>query len=53
MWAKCDMVATVALTRLDRVMVKAGGKRTYHAFPLSPADLEAILRGVRAALGIP
>jgi uncharacterized protein YifN (PemK superfamily) len=51
-WAKCDMVLTVALTRLDRVRVKRGGARTYHVFQMPAADLAAILAGVKAALGM-
>jgi uncharacterized protein YifN (PemK superfamily) len=53
MWAKCDMIATVSMDRLDRVKVKVGGVRSYQAFLASPADLAAILAGVRAALGLP
>lgn len=51
-WAKCDMVATVSLDRLDRVRVKSGGTRTYQTFQLGDADLAAILTAVRAALGL-
>lgn len=51
-WVKGDMVATVALNRLDRVRVKAGGTRTYHTFQLGPAELAAVLGCVRAALGL-
>jgi uncharacterized protein YifN (PemK superfamily) len=51
-WAKCDMVATVSLDRLDRVRVKSGGTRTYQTFQLGDADLAAILTAVKAALGL-
>jgi mRNA interferase MazF len=51
-WAKCDMVATVALDRLDRVRIKMGSTRTYQTFQLGAADLAAVLAGVRAALGL-
>lgn len=53
-WAKCDMLATVALGRLDRVSVgkDARGKRKYVAEPVTNEDLEAIRRGVLAALGM-
>lgn len=53
-WAKCDMLATVSLERLDRVMVgkDAGGKRIYVAEQVVAGDLEAIRRGVMIALGI-
>ena len=53
-WAKCDMLATVSLERLDRVMVgkEPGGKRMYVAAPVTADDLEAIRRGVMIALGL-
>jgi uncharacterized protein YifN (PemK superfamily) len=47
-WAKCDMVATVALARLDRV--KHAGK--FQSLLMPPADLLGILAGIKAALGI-
>ena len=50
MWAKCDMLATVALNRLDRVKT---GHRTYQVFQIGRADLAAIMTAIRAALGIP
>jgi mRNA interferase MazF len=52
-WAKCDMVATVALSRLDRVKIKQGGIRSYCVYRIAPADLSAIMAGVKAALGLP
>ena len=52
MWAKCDMLATVALDRLDRVKVRdVAGRRTYEAFHLDAAALEAVRAAVKAALG--
>ena len=53
-WAKCDMLATVSLGRLDRVMIgkEPGGKRIYVAEQILAEDLEAIRRGVMIALGI-
>ncbi len=48
-WAKCDMVATVSLSRLDRVK---GPKRRYSVPVLSAAEFEAIQRGVANALGL-
>lgn len=54
MWAKCDMLATVALDRLDRVKVRdAAGRRTYEVFHLDAAALRAVQAGVKAALGLP
>jgi len=53
MWAKCDMVLTVALTRLDRVRGKdAIGRRVYFTPQLSVAEMTAIRTGVKAALGL-
>lgn len=49
-WAKCDMLATVSLHRLDRCKV---GKRQYVVPSISPQDFAAIKAGVAAALGIP
>jgi mRNA interferase MazF len=51
MWAKCDMVATVGLMRLDRVRMKVNGQRTYSTCLLEPGELLAVLACVRAALG--
>ena len=51
MWAKCDMVAAVSASRLDRVKVVAAGVREYHTFTMPSVDLEAILQGVLVALG--
>jgi mRNA interferase MazF len=52
-WAKCDVVVTVGLARLDRVKAKIAGRRVYRTFQLAEADLAAILAGVRSALGLP
>jgi len=53
-WAKCDVLATVSLDRLDRVRIgkEPSGKRIYVAHAVIAADLEAIRRGVMIALGI-
>ncbi|EIC19790.1 type II toxin-antitoxin system PemK/MazF family toxin [Thiorhodovibrio frisius] len=53
-WAKCDMLATVSLERLDRVMVgkEPTGKRIYIAQQVLDEDFEAIRRGVMIALGV-
>ena len=53
-WAKCDMLATVSLGRLDRVMAGRGpdGKRIYVAGRVIADDLRAIRRGVMIALGL-
>lgn len=51
-WAKGDMVATVALDRLERVRIKTRSVRTYETFQLGHADLEAVLACVRVGLGL-
>ncbi len=48
-WAKCDMVATVSLSRLDRVK---GPKRQYVVPILPAAEFDAIRLGVANALGL-
>lgn len=53
MWAKCDMLATVALARLDRVKVGGRGGPTYQTFQLGPQEMAAVMVGVKAALGLP
>lgn len=53
-WVKADVVATVALARLDRVKVKTpGGTRSYQTFQLQLFDMAAIYTAVKAALGLP
>lgn len=49
MWAKCDMLATVSLARLDRVKT---GKRQYATFELAEVELQAIRDCVKTALGL-
>ena len=52
MWAKGDVVTTVALERLDRVKVRdAGGKRRYVTVHLTTVQLAEVQSAVRAALG--
>lgn len=53
-WAKCDMLSTVALSRLDRVLVgkKPDGNRIYAAPQVTENDLKAIQKAVIAGLGI-
>lgn len=52
-WAKCDMLATVALDRLDRLKLgrEANGKRLYSTQVISADDFKAIQRSVLHALG--
>ncbi len=53
-WAKCDMVATVALDRLDRVMVgkERNGKRLYVAQLVILEDFLSIQKSVLMAIGL-
>ncbi len=52
-WAKCDMIATVGLFRLDRVMLKNRfGQRTYVSPKITDDDLNAILRGVLCSINL-
>ncbi len=48
-WAKCDMVATVSLARLDRYSI---GRGRYVVPTMAPADFEAIRRAVAKALDL-
>ncbi|MBF0392880.1 MAG: type II toxin-antitoxin system PemK/MazF family toxin [Alphaproteobacteria bacterium] len=53
MWAKCDMLATVSLDRLDRIKTRGlGGKREYVVFEVPADDLAAIQVCIRFALGL-
>lgn len=52
-WAKCDMIYTVSIARLDRCRVKArhGGSRSYLALQMEPTDFAAVRTAVGASLG--
>lgn len=52
-WAKCDMLYTVSLERLDThyTRTQRGGRQSVTVL-LSPDDLAAIRRGVAAALNL-
>jgi mRNA interferase MazF len=55
MWAKCDMIATVALSRLDRF--RAGRKRhsagrMYVSGQLTPEQLSSVRKAVLCGLGL-
>lgn len=55
MWAKCDMIATVALTRLDRFRDgrdEGGGARRYRTGKVSPVDLRRIYSAILCGLGL-
>jgi uncharacterized protein YifN (PemK superfamily) len=53
-WAKCDMLYTVSLERLDRVRIgkEPSGRRLYVAERITASDLAAIQRCVEIALGL-
>ena len=54
MWAKCDMLATVGLTRLDRFKMPRHdkGPRKWVAGEVSPADLKRIRIAILHAIGL-
>jgi uncharacterized protein YifN (PemK superfamily) len=54
-WAKCDMVYTVSLSRVNYYKTKPrrGGRATYHSTLMTSSDdFRAIQRGTRYALGL-
>lgn len=52
-WAKCDMLTTVFIARLDRVKQKLpNGKRTYLTPAISRSDFQAIQQCVVNALNL-
>ena len=52
-WAKCDMVATVSLSRLDRIKTRdRQGRRIYVVSQLETHEFIAIKAAVRCALGL-
>jgi uncharacterized protein YifN (PemK superfamily) len=55
MWAKCDMISTVAHTRLDRFRAgrkAAGSKRVYISGMLNPDQLLSVKIAVLCGLGL-
>lgn len=53
-WAKCDMLYTVSLDRLDRIRVgrHRNGRRIYVDHHLTSEDWQAVRRGIVLALGL-
>ena len=51
-WAKCDMLATVSFERLNKPYKRTRSGRNYVTHKLDPADLAAVLAGIRAFLGL-
>jgi mRNA interferase MazF len=53
-WVKADLVATVAIARLDRVKTKGpAGQRIYQIYQLDPGVVSAIQSAVKVALALP
>lgn len=46
-WAKCDMLATVSLERLNKPYIKRRTGRQFISHQLPESDLQAILSGIR------
>jgi len=53
-WAKCDMVTTVSLARLDRVADGRGpgNVRKYVTVKISEEDFSSIRKGILSAVGL-
>ncbi|WP_228761098.1 MULTISPECIES: type II toxin-antitoxin system PemK/MazF family toxin [Pseudomonas aeruginosa group] len=53
-WAKCDMVYTVSIERLDRCKVRNrhGGGRSYQIFTMNHEHFSAVKKAVSIALGL-
>lgn len=52
-WAKCDMLSTVSLKRLNKPYVKSRSGRQYITHFLAPTDTAAILKCIRALMQMP
>jgi mRNA interferase MazF len=54
MWAKCDMIATLSLTRLDRFKMSRqnGGQRQWISGQFGDSDIQRIKAGVLHGLGL-
>lgn len=52
-WAKCDMLATVSLKRLNQTYVRHRSGRKYIAHRLADEDLSAILKCIRSLMHMP
>lgn len=49
-WAKCDMLATVSLLRLNKPYVRHKSGRQYITHYLADEDLAAVLNGIRSLM---
>jgi len=52
-WAKCDMLATVSLERLNKPYIKLRSGRNFVAHSLSLVDMAAVLKCIRALMQMP
>lgn len=52
-WAKCDMLSTVSLQRLNKPYVKLRSGRKYITHSLALVDTAAILKCIRALMQMP
>ena len=50
LWAKCDMIYTFSMARLDRFYCKQDGKRVFYDRHLSDSEMKGILGGMCAYL---
>ncbi|HDS0920624.1 TPA: type II toxin-antitoxin system PemK/MazF family toxin [Pseudomonas putida] len=52
-WAKCDMIYTIAIARLDRCQIKSrhGGGREFLTFTMRPEHFAAVKAAVGFSLG--
>lgn len=51
-WAKCNMISTVSLERLNKPYVRLRSGRKYINHQLDNSDMTAILRCVKSYLGL-
>ena len=51
-WAKCDMLASVSLERLNKPYIKTRSGRNYITHKLDPADQAAVMAAIKAYLGL-
>ena len=52
-WAKCDMIYTLSIERLDRCKVRSRqGGREYKVFTMTPEHFDAVKTAVLAGLGL-
>lgn len=52
MWAKADMICTISLDRLSKPYIKTRHGRNHVTQTLDQTDLDAVLAGVKAYLGL-